>query len=353
MKRTQILLIVILLLATLFLATQVSHLEDFARVLASGHPLWIGLGVLLVLAWQVAQAAQFRAAHRAVGVQQSLLSMLPVVAANNFVLIALPSANLSTFALFLANARRHTAPPERTAVAVAVFAVFQYLGLTASIALALLALATRGVLHPLEWLPALPLFALGLGQYVVLLLAMRSPARLERAALWLAERLNRLSRRLLRRELVAMERVHQACHNAAGGLDSMRQNGPRAQLILFIYGLLSQALLAIVLAVLLRAFGQHAYPATVLAGLGMAGLYTVVSPTPLGLGVVEGGVAIVLTSLGLNAGAALIVSLAFRGLTLWLPVLYGFVALQALGFRAIQPTKDERRRTNDEGQAAT
>src|SRR5437773_10151137 len=95
-----------LLLATLFLATQVNRLEDFVRILSTGHPVWIGLGVLLVLGWQVAQAAQFRAAHRAVGVRQSLLSMLPVVAAYNFVLIALPSANLSTFALCLATARR-------------------------------------------------------------------------------------------------------------------------------------------------------------------------------------------------------------------------------------------------------
>src|SRR5439155_9396739 len=136
---------------------------------------------------------------------QSLLSMLPVVAANNFVLIALPSANLSTFALFLANARRQGAPPERTAIAVATFAIFQYLALSASIALALLALAVRGVLYPLEWLPALPVFALGLGQYAILLFAMHFPARLERAAVWLAERLNRLSRRWwLRRDLVAL-----------------------------------------------------------------------------------------------------------------------------------------------------
>jgi len=336
-KRRQILLIAVLLLATLFLATQLNRLEDFARILSAGHPVWIGLGALLVLVWQVAQAAQFRAAHRAAGVQQSLLSMLPVVAANNFVLIALPSANLSTIALFMANARRQGASPERTLVAVVTFAVFQYLALSTSVALALLALAVSGALYPLEWLPALPIFAIALVQYAVFLLALRWPARLERAALWLAERLNRLSRRVLRRELIALQRVHQAVANAAGGLESIRQNGARAQLILFVYGLLSQALLAIVLAVLLRAFGQHAYPATVLAGLGMAGLYTVVSPTPLGLGVVEGAVAVVLATLGLDAGAGLIVSLAFRGLTLWLPVLYGFVALETLGFRAIRP----------------
>ena len=337
MKRGRLLLVLVLLLATVFLITQVSHLEEFLKILSAGQPVWIGLGVVALAAWQVAQAAQFRAAHRAAAVQQSLLSMLPVVAANNFVLVAVPTGSLSTFALFLANARRRGASPERTTVAVAVFAVFNYLALAIAIAVGLLALAMRGALYPLEWLPALPVFGVALGQYMLLLFAIRSPASVERVATWLAERANRLSHRWLHRELVSIERVHLVGANAAGGLQSLRHSGWRAHIILLVYGLLSQALLAIMFAVLLRAFGQHGSLTTALAGLGMAGLFTVVSPTPVGVGVVEAAVAVVLVSLGMEAGAALIVSLAFRGLTLWLPVLYGFIALQALGFQAIKP----------------
>ena len=337
MKRGQLILLIVLLLAALFLAAQFSRLEDYIRILLAGHPFWMGLGLLVLFGWQVTQAAQFRAAHRAVAVEQSLLSMLPVVAANNFVLIAVPTGSLSTFALFLANARRQGASPERTAVAVAFFAVFQYLTLAITIGLALVALAAHHVLSPLEWLPALPIFAVALGQYAVLLFAMRSPVRLERAGTWLADRVNNVSRRLVHRELVALEQVHLIGANAAGGLESMRQKGPLAQLGLLLYGLMSQALLGVVLAVLLLAFGQHASLTIVLAGLGMAILFTVVSPTPVGVGVVEGALAVVLASLGIAPGAAVIVSLAFRGVTLWLPVLYGFIALQALGFRAIKP----------------
>jgi uncharacterized protein (TIRG00374 family) len=341
LKRGQLLLVIVLLLATLFLGTQFSRLEDYIRILLAGHPVWMGLGLFVLFGWQVTQAAQFRAAHRAAAVEQSLLSMLPVVAANNFVLIAVPTGSLSTFALFLAHARRQGASPERTAVAIAFLAVFQYLALAIAIGLALLALAAHGALYALEWVPALPIFALALGQYAVLLFAMRSPVRLERTVTWLADRVNRVSRRLVHRDLVSLERMHLIGANAAGGLDSMRQKGPRAQLGLLLYALVSQALLGVVLAVLLLAFGQHVSLTIVLAGLGMAILFTVVSPTPVGVGVVEGALAVVLASLGIAPGAAVIVSLAFRGVTLWLPVLYGFIALQALGFRAIKPDIDK------------
>jgi glycosyltransferase 2 family protein len=340
-KRGQVLLVLVLLLAIVFLVAQFDRFEEFLMILAAGHPIWIGLGVIALVGWQLAQAAQFRAAHRAAAVQQSLLSMLPVVAANNFVLIAVPTGSLSTFALFLANARRRGASAERTTVAVAIFAVFNYLALSIAIALGLLALAARHALYPLEWLPSVPIFAVALGQYAVLLLALHWPASVERVATWLAERANRLGRRLLQRDLVSVERVHTIGANAASGLVSLRQDGPRAHLLLLFYGLLSQALLAIVFGAVLLAFGQQVSLSVTLAGLGVAGLFTVVSPTPVGLGIVEAALAAVLASLGMEAGAALIVSLAFRGITLWLPVLYGFIALEALGFRAIQPKEKE------------
>src|SRR5713226_5206908 len=122
-KRGQLVLAIILLFATIFLATQFSRLADFARILSAGQPLWIGAALVGLAAWQVIQAAQFRAAFRAVAVEQSLLSILPLVAANNFVLLADPTGSVSTFALFIAHARRHRLSPERSAVAVTVCTV--------------------------------------------------------------------------------------------------------------------------------------------------------------------------------------------------------------------------------------
>jgi uncharacterized protein (TIRG00374 family) len=337
LKRGQLVLAIILLLATVFLATQFGRLADFARILSAAQPLWLGAALVGLAAWQVIQAAQFRAAYRAVAVEQSLLSILPLVAANNFVLLADPTGSVSTFALFLAHARRHRLSPERSAVAVAVCTVFQYLALAIAIGLALAALAAHGVLYSIEWLLAIPVFAFVAGQYTVLLFALHSPARLERAVAWLAQGINRVGRRLARRELVSLQRMVQIGANATAGLDNMRQQGPRAQLGLLFYGLASQALLGVVLAMLLLAFHQPASLAIVVTSLGVGGIFAVVSPTPAGVGGVEAAMALVLVAFGLEPAAALIVSLAFRGLTLWLPVLYGFAALQALGFSAMRP----------------
>jgi uncharacterized membrane protein YbhN (UPF0104 family) len=337
LKRGQLVLAIILLLATVFLATQVGRLADFARILSAAQPLWLGAALVGLAAWQVIQAAQYRAAYRTLAVERRLLSMLPLVAANNFVLLADPTGSVSTFALFLADARRHRLSPERSAVAVAVCTVFQYLALAIAIGLALAALAAHGVLYSIEWLLAIPVFAFVAGQYTVLLFALHSPARLEHAMAWLAQGINHVGRRLARRELVSLQRMVQIGANATAGLDNMRQQGPRAQFGLLFYGLASQALLGVVLATLLLAFHQPASLASVVASLGVGGIFAVVSPTPAGVGGVEAAMALVLVAFGLEPAAALIVSLAFRGLTLWLPVLYGFAALEALGFSAMRP----------------
>jgi len=337
LKRGQLVLAIILLLATVFLATQFGRLADFVRILSAAQPLWLGAALVGLAAWQVIQAAQFRAAYRAVAIEQRLLAILPLVAANNFVLLADPTGSVSTFALFLAHARRHRLSPERSAVAVAVSTVFQYLALAFAIGLALTALAAHGALNVVEWLLAIPVFAFVAGQYTVLLVALQSPARLERALAWLAQGINHVGRRLARRDLVSLQRIVHIGANATAGLDTMRQQGPRAQLGLLFCGLASQALLGVVLALLLLAFHQEASLTIVVASLGVGGIFAVVSPTPAGVGGVEAAMALVLVAFGLEPAAALIVSLAFRGLTLWLPVLYGFVALQALGFSAMRP----------------
>ncbi len=57
-------------------------------------------------------------------------------------------------------------------------------------------------------------------------------------------------------------------------------------------------------------------------------LFWIVSPTPQGIGVVEGVMTLVFTSLGVPAAVSTTVTLAFRGLTFWLPLIVGFIILR-------------------------
>lgn len=85
------------------------------------------------------------------------------------------------------------------------------------------------------------------------------------------------------------------------------------------------------LATLYLLFKAFNFPITIgplVAGFAVGILFWVVSITPQGIGVVEGMMALTFTSLGVPGAVAATVALAFRGMTFWLPMLLGFLALQ-------------------------
>ena len=64
------------------------------------------------------------------------------------------------------------------------------------------------------------------------------------------------------------------------------------------------------------------------SGFAMGFLFLNVSPIPQGIGLVEGVMTLAFTSLGVAAEKALSVTLAYRGMTLWLPMIVGFFLLK-------------------------
>jgi uncharacterized protein (TIRG00374 family) len=56
----------------------------------------------------------------------------------------------------------------------------------------------------------------------------------------------------------------------------------------------------------------------------------IISPTPAGLGFFEGSLTLVLTSMDIPIGYAAIITLAYRGITFWLTLLFGLVSLRVI-----------------------
>lgn len=94
-----------------------------------------------------------------------------------------------------------------------------------------------------------------------------------------------------------------------------------------ILALICQLLDIFSLALLFPAFHQPLQVATVLAGFSVCILFWMVSITPQGVGVVEGGMTLTLISLGVPAASATAITLVYRGLTFWIPALIGFFVL--------------------------
>jgi len=95
-----------------------------------------------------------------------------------------------------------------------------------------------------------------------------------------------------------------------------------------VLALLGKVLLIGVLAATFMAFRQPFSAGTLIAGFSIGYLFLIVSPTPSGLGFVEGVMPLTFMALGVPRTSAVLITVAYRGLTFWLPFGYGFIAFR-------------------------
>lgn len=103
---------------------------------------------------------------------------------------------------------------------------------------------------------------------------------------------------------------------------------------LFAGNLVAQVILAVVLGICLRAFGQHASLAELILVNTLASLLAGVLPIPGGIGVMEAAISGGLVAVGIPEGAAVATAIAFRLVTFYLPPIWGVMAMRILRRRA-------------------
>ncbi len=101
-----------------------------------------------------------------------------------------------------------------------------------------------------------------------------------------------------------------------------------------LYALNNFVLLICVLAFTFLALGTPFTIGTLVGGFAIGYLFLIVSPTPSGLGVVEGAMTIALNSLRVEWAAAALITLTYRLITFWFPLVVGAVAFRMLGGRS-------------------
>jgi uncharacterized protein (TIRG00374 family) len=100
----------------------------------------------------------------------------------------------------------------------------------------------------------------------------------------------------------------------------------------------------LLMGVLMCAFLSFEVPfstGTIIAGFSIAYLFLVVSPTPSGIGVVEGIMPLALSSLRVDWSQAVVITLTYRTVTFWLPFGIGAWAFRSLHTRGEQPSATE------------
>jgi hypothetical protein len=323
----RLLIAVVLFLAFVFVFTRGTEVQKILDTLRRGDLRWLGLAILVHLIWMANVAASFRTIYRALGMHETWRHMLAIAAAANFVNIVAPTGGVAGMAVLLADGNKRGLPSGRIATAAAAFLFVEQTSLLGVIILGLTILFQVNQLGTAEILAASILAAIALVLGVLLYLGMRSSDLLAKALSGLGSVANWALKPFLRRDYIDLSHAHVIAVEINEGLQDMRKS-PGTMALAMILGFSSKALLIVTLMMVFLAFHQPLSFGTLVASFSIGYLFYIVSPTPSGIGFVESAMTLVMRSLQVPLASAVLIALAYRGITFWLMLVYGAIAMR-------------------------
>jgi len=319
----------ILFLGAAFVYLSFSELESILHTLQQGNFWFILLAVMIQFGWFLVAGLIFQSLYQALCLEATLYKFSLLAASATFVNIVTPSAGVGGVAVFISDARRNGQSVGKVTVASMLYLFLDYVAFLVVLALGLLILFRRNDLGPTELIASGVMFAIAAGLGFMLYLGSRSAESLGNALAWMARLINRMVKPFLHRDYLSETRAHEFAHEMAGDLKSLPEKVRNLRTPL-LYSFLSKALLMCVLLSIFFAFQVPVSAGTIIGGFAISYLFLIVSPTPSGVGIVEGIMPLALSSLRVPWSDAVIITLAYRGITFWLPLACGAVAFRML-----------------------
>jgi uncharacterized protein (TIRG00374 family) len=333
----KVFLIVILLLAIAYIIFSLAELENILAALRQSRPLYLGVAVAVEAVLLVNTAATFWALYRLVGLQEIPRSLFLMVTAATFVNLITPSSGMGGMAVFYDEARRHDLSTGRVTVVAVLYVLYEYVALFAALAVGFVKLVQLGKLNTAEVLAVGFLLVVGITIATGLAVGYRSTVQLGKVLAWLAGAVNRLLHPFLHRDYLNVSSAYTLSDEMVDGLAALRGARPGEILLPLLFTVINKLLLILILALSFLALGTPASAGTVVAGFSIGHLFVYASPTPSGIGFVDSILPLALNSLGVPFPRAVLVSLVYRAVTFWLPLVLGAVA-----FRNLQRSHAER-----------
>ncbi|MFH1185642.1 MAG: lysylphosphatidylglycerol synthase transmembrane domain-containing protein [Chloroflexota bacterium] len=323
------LVVIVLFLAITLVIFSFSELQNVVTTLQQANIWFVILALIAEAGWMLILGAIFHSIYSLLGLQETRGRLTQLALASTLLGVVTTSAAVGGLAMFVADGRRRGHPTGKVTVAGALFLLLDYAAFFCVLALGIVVLIRRNHLGGVEISASLILLAVAWALGSMLYLAYRSPTALGRLLARLARLINRIVRPFIRREYLSEARAHEFAAEVSAGLGSLPEK-PRSLIRPLLLALANKIVLMVVLMLSFLAFDVPFSAGTIVGGFAITYLFVIVSPTPAGVGLVEGVMAVALRSLGVDFSQAVIITLAFRGLTFWLPLAVGAVALRGL-----------------------
>jgi glycosyltransferase 2 family protein len=332
----KIVIIIILLLGVALIFFSLTEIKNITDTLHHSNWRFLAVAFIFECLWIYNVAIDYHVLYQLVGLKEDKKRLLMVSTAATFVNVVTPTAGIGGMAVFIDDAKRRNLSSGRVTVVGALFVLFDYVAFLIVLALGWVVLIRRNNLNAGEITASLILLGLAIAFAILILLGYRSASALGNALVWMAKRINRILRPIIHRDYLSETRPYEFAAEMSEGLAAIQGN--KKNLIWpFLFALNSKALLICVLASSFLAFGTPFTFGTLVGGFSIGYLFLIVSPTPAGLGVVEGALAVALNTLRVKIDAAVLITMAYRAITFWFPLAIGGVTFRLIQGKSSSP----------------
>ncbi len=325
LKRYWFLLLVLGILVWVIVRYQDQLIQLVETLLLAQVP-WLLLALGLQVLYYGFLAATYQASFAVVGIESRLLELVPVTIASIFANM-IPSAGAGGLAVFVAYISRSGQSAARAFQGTILVQVADLGAFFPILAGGLTYLFLRHDLTVYEIVASILLFLFVAALVALLLLGLWRPVLLLNVLKWFQTLFTRVASWFKR-----PWPEDWAVRSSTGLVAASQAIAGRPVALLWPAGMgLAVHLVSLAsLWSIFHAFQQPVSPGTLVAGYAMAVLFANIAIVPNGIGVVEGTMVLVFSSLDIPAAKATVVTLAFRGINFWLPLLAGFVLLRRL-----------------------
>lgn len=324
------LILIAILLGIVFIAARFSEFEAVTDSIRHADWQFIALGIGVQTVWIITAGFVYRVIYAGLCMQEKSWRLILLAAGSVFTNIVAPSmVGVTGMAVFLSDGRRRGLPSGKITIAGVLYTLVDYFGFLMILAGGITVLIRRNNLNYAEVIATGILLLYAFILVFIFVMAMRSEQALAKTLVWLTRKINKFLRNFIRRDYLSEENAILFAHEAEEGVTELRSQKGYVWLALGL-GFFSKVLLVLVLLLIFYAFRIPFSPGTIIAGFSLSYLFLIVSPTPAGLGVVEGAMPVVLISLGVPIGASATITLVYRGITFWLPFFLGMASMRML-----------------------
>lgn len=320
-------------LTVFFVITRFTEVQSITETIKTGDWRFLVLALILELLWLFNIALSYKFIFSSLGLKERIPKLVILASAANFINVVAPTGGIGGMAVLIDNAKQKGDSSGRTTVAGVLFVLLDYIGFLIVLTLGLIVLFRRNNLNSAEITASAILFIVASIMATLLVIGMNSPRRLSRIFYTTATKFNGAFIFLRREKRMSPINSYRFANEIANGLREIRRR-PERLILPAGLALSSKLLLICILLLIFLSFDVSFSIGTIIAGFSIGYLFFVVSPTPSGLGIVEGALTLGLVSLYVPLNQAAAVTLAYRGVTFWVPLIIGL-----LSFRMVSRSK--------------